>query len=97
MARKPRGAKSQGAKQGSAGGTRPQRGKLPGREEILEFLRTAPGKVGKREIARAFGIGGAERIDLKRLLAEMADDGTLAGNRKGLHKKGGLPPSPCSK
>jgi len=82
MARKPKIAKGGVAK----------RGKLPDRSEILEFIRDAPGKVGKREIARAFGIRGAGRLELNRLLANLTGDGTLAGNRKGLHKKGGLPP-----
>ena len=81
MARKPRRAK----------GGAPHPRKLPGKDDILEFIRSAPAKVGKREIARAFGIRGDERLDLNRLLAGMRDDGTLSGNRKGLVKKGGLP------
>jgi ribonuclease R len=82
MARKPKRAK----------GGPPQRGKFPGKDEILEFIKSAPEKVGKREIARAFGIRGEERVDLNRMLAGMRGEGTLAGNRKGLTKKGGLPP-----
>ncbi len=66
--------------------------KLPGKDDILEFIRSAPAKVGKREIARAFGIRGDERLDLNRMLAGMRGDGTLVGNRKDLTKKGGLPP-----
>jgi ribonuclease R len=82
MARKPNTAKGRDAK----------RGKLPDRSEILDFIRDAPGKVGKREIARAFGIKGAARLDLNRLLANLTGDGTLSGNRKGLRKTGSLPP-----
>jgi len=67
-------------------------GALPDREQILEFLREAKGKVGKREISRAFGIKGGDRIALKQLLAEMADEGLLSGDRKALRTKGGLPP-----
>ena len=33
--------------------------------------------MGKREIARAFKISGADRIDLKRMLRKMADQGLL--------------------
>ena len=33
-----------------------------------------------------------QRIDFKRLLASMTEDGTLSGDRKSLRKKGGLPP-----
>ncbi len=82
MARRPRSAK----------GAAPKRGGLPGRDEILEFIRTSPTKVGKREIAHAFGIHGADRLDLNRTLAAMREDGTLAGDRKAVRKKGGLPP-----
>jgi ribonuclease R len=67
-------------------------GALPTREEVLDFVQTAQGKVGKREIAHAFGIKGNARIALKRLIGEMTDDGTLAGGRKELRRKGGLPP-----
>jgi ribonuclease R len=81
MARKPTDQKDRAAK----------RGKLPDKNEILEFIRDAPDKVGKREIARAFGIKGAARLDLNRLLANLTREGKLAGNRKGVHKRGSLP------
>ena len=35
---------------------------LPSKEEILEFVRGANGKVGKREIARAFRVKGGDRL-----------------------------------
>jgi ribonuclease R len=70
----------------------PANGGLPSKEQILEFLNSAPGKAGKREIARAFGVSGGARIALKRLLAEMAEDGSLAGDKKHLREKGKLPP-----
>jgi len=82
MARRPRRAK----------GAQPLQGKMPGKDEILEFIRTAPTQVGKREIARAFGVRGEKRLELNRTLADMRGDGTLDGNRKDLRKKGGLPP-----
>jgi ribonuclease R len=37
----------------------------PTREQILAFIRESPVPVGKREIARAFNIKGAERVGLK--------------------------------
>ncbi len=55
-------------------------------------MESADGKVGKREIARAFGVRGDDRTDLKRLLAEMNRDGQVAGNRKAMKKRGGLAP-----
>jgi ribonuclease R len=64
---------------------------LPSREAILDFLSEQSGKVGKREIARAFGITGGERIGLKRLLGEMADEGLIEGKRKRLLRSGDLP------
>jgi ribonuclease R len=65
---------------------------LPSKQDILDYLRTAPPKAGKREIARAFAIKGGDRIALKSLLAEMAGEGLLAGNRKGFKERGHLPP-----
>jgi ribonuclease R len=67
-------------------------GSLPSKQEILDYLRTAPAKSGKREIARAFNIKGGDRIALKALLGEMAAQGLLAGNRKGFKERGHLPP-----
>jgi len=64
---------------------------LPTREEILAFMGEAQGKVGKREIAQAFGIKGGDRIALKRLLTEMAEERTITGNRKSLRSPGTLP------
>jgi len=37
-------------------------------------------------------VSGGARIALKRILAEMAEDGTLAGDKKRLREKGKLPP-----
>lgn len=87
MSRRPKGPKSGGPKSGP-----PKRDGLPGRDEILEFIKTSPTKVGKREIARAFGVRGGQRVDFNRLLASMTEEGALSGDRKSLHKKGGLPP-----
>jgi ribonuclease R len=70
-------------------------GALPTRDDILKFVETSSGKVGKvgkREIARAFGIKGSDRIGLKALLTRMAHAGDIAGNRKAVRQKGRLPP-----
>ncbi|MGH1351424.1 MAG: ribonuclease R [Methyloligellaceae bacterium] len=64
---------------------------LPSKSEILDFLQGATDKVGKREIARAFHIRGDQRRELKELLAEMADEGLITGNRKQLSEPGKLP------
>ncbi len=67
------------------------RARLPSREEIRRFVEESPGRVGKREIARAFGISGGDRIALKRLLAEMAEEGEIARRGKRLRSPGRLP------
>jgi ribonuclease R len=66
---------------------------LPTKQAILDFLKTSQGQnVGKREIVRAFSIKGPDRVALKALLAEMAEEGLLQGNRKGFKEPGALPP-----
>jgi ribonuclease R len=66
-------------------------GKLPSRQDILDFLATASREAGKREIARAFGVKGGDRIALKTMLREMSDDGLIAGSRRKLTRPGVLP------
>jgi ribonuclease R len=64
---------------------------LPSKADILAFIGNRPGKVGTREIARAFGLKNAMRADLKRLLRELADEGSIERRRKKLHRAGTLP------
>jgi len=64
---------------------------LPSREELLAFIREHAGKVGTREIARAFGAKNADRAELKRMLRELADGGHIERHRKRLHRPGTLP------
>ncbi len=68
-------------------------GGLPSREEILAFIgrEQRPAKIGKREIARAFGIKGPDRVALKSLLKELEAEGAIERRRKQLHKPGQLP------
>jgi ribonuclease R len=70
----------------------PRRTGPPTKDEILQFVRTSSAKSDKRQIARAFAVKGSDRPELKRLLAEMADEGLLSGNRKGFKERGSLPP-----
>lgn len=65
---------------------------LPTREQIVAFIAAAPENVGKREIAAAFNIKGADRIGLKRILKEIEMDGAIARGRGGLAPSGRLPP-----
>ncbi len=67
-------------------------GELPGRDDILTFIASQPGKVGKREIAHHFGIKGSARIALKRVLKELAEEGVVETRQKRLMRPGDLPP-----
>jgi ribonuclease R len=64
---------------------------LPSREDILAFVAGAPGRIGKREIARAFKVSGGQRVELKRLLRDLETEGVIQGTRKAIHRPGGLP------
>jgi ribonuclease R len=64
---------------------------LPSKDDILAFIGNQPGKVGTREIARAFGMKNADRVALKRMLRELADEGRVERRRKKLHQPGALP------
>jgi ribonuclease R len=64
---------------------------LPSREQVLEFIRESDGQVGKREIAREFGLKGQEKIALKKLLGDMAEDGLIDGKKSAYHRMGGVP------
>ena len=65
---------------------------LPSKDELLDWIRENPAAAGKREIARAFGVKGADRTELKRLLRELQDEGLLARERKRMRPAGTLPP-----
>ncbi len=65
---------------------------FPTREQIIELITTSETPTGKREIARAFGLKGQEKIALKALLKDMADEGLLdIGPARAFHKMGGVP------
>ncbi len=65
---------------------------LPSREKIIDFITTSPTPAGKREIAKAFGLHGADKIALKALLKDMADEGLIdSAPGRAFHKIGGLP------
>ena len=66
-------------------------GALPTKDEILDYIRATPDRVGKRELGRAFGIKGGARVEFKRLLAEMADEGLISGPRKRITRSDELP------
>ncbi len=57
---------------------------LPSREAVREFIRGASGRVGKREIERAFRLGPEHRVALRGLLKDLAGEGRIApaGHRR---------------
>ncbi|MBN2907797.1 MAG: ribonuclease R [Rhodobacteraceae bacterium] len=66
--------------------------RIPSKPEILDWIATHPTQTAKRDIARAFGIKGAARIELKRVLKELADEGHLEKRRKSYRDPERLPP-----
>jgi ribonuclease R len=66
--------------------------RLPSREELVTFIRERSGKVGAREVTRAFGTKNADRAALNRMLRDLADEGQIDRRRKRLHHAGTLPP-----
>ena len=66
--------------------------KLPTKGDILDWIAANPTLTAKRDIAKAFGIKGAARIDLKRLLKELEADGHLAKRKKTYRDPDRLPP-----
>ena len=70
----------------------------PTREEIVAFIaREREGSpagasaIGKREIARAFGIKGSDKVELKRVLRQLEAEGAIKRHGKGLSRPGTLP------
>jgi ribonuclease R len=64
---------------------------LPSKEQVIEFIQSSETPAGKREIAKAFGLKGEEKIALKRLLRDMADEGLIDGKKTAFHRMGGVP------
>lgn len=66
--------------------------RIPSKSEILAWISENPTKAAKRDIAKAFGIKGAARIDLKRLLKELESEGKLTKRRSSYRDAEELPP-----
>ncbi len=65
---------------------------LPSKDQIRQWIRENPGLSAKRDIAKAFGIKGDGRIELKRLLRELEGEGVVEKTMRRFHEKGALPP-----
>ncbi len=65
---------------------------LPSKDQIRQWITDNPGLTSKRDIAKAFGLKGDQRAELRRLLAELEEDGTLSKSARRFRPKGELPP-----
>jgi ribonuclease R len=81
MAKPPKSSKTSKAPQG-----------LPDKDTLIAFLRDA-GEAGKADIARHFGLKGADRRALREMLRELEAKGELGKRgRRGFAEAGALPP-----
>src|SRR5438105_8985165 len=72
--------------------SRPAKGGLPTRQEVLDFIQASDVPAGKREIAQAFGLKSEDKIALKRLLRDMGDEGLIdSGPGRAFQQLGGVP------
>lgn len=65
---------------------------LPTKQDILDWISENPTLTSKRDIAKAFGIKGAARIDLKRILKDLESEGHLEKRKKTYRDPDRLPP-----
>ncbi|WP_372603566.1 ribonuclease R [Actibacterium sp.] len=65
---------------------------IPTKDQILDWISQNPTLTAKRDIAKAFGIKGADRIDLKRVLKELEAEGHLQKRGKTYRDPDKMPP-----
>ncbi len=65
---------------------------LPTKAQIQTWIAENPGLSAKRDIAKAYGIKGDARIDLKRMLKELEAEGGVEKTAQRFHEAGALPP-----
>ncbi|THH35335.1 ribonuclease R [Aliishimia ponticola] len=66
--------------------------RIPTKAEVLQWITENPTQTSKRDIAKAFNIKGAARIDLKRVLKELEAEGHLEKRKKTYRDPDRLPP-----
>lgn len=65
---------------------------LPTREQILEYIEAGTGRVGKRELARAFRLSAEQKVELRQILRELQDAGAVGrDNNRRFRRAGRLP------
>lgn len=82
--------KTAGYKNGYKSAAKPA---FPSDAKILKFIEDSPGRVGKREIARAFKLNTKQKMILKKVLRGMKLSGAIQkGQGNQINKPGTLPP-----
>ena len=72
---------------------RPSKPGLPSKAELIAYLKANSGETARRDIARAFGVKGEARAELRALLKEMDADGSIKlKSGKRVERTGDLPP-----
>ncbi|HEY0233887.1 MAG TPA: ribonuclease R, partial [Afipia sp.] len=66
---------------------------FPDRESIVAFVREHPSDAGTRELARHFGLKNEDRAALRRILAELVDEGIIAKRGRKVAEPKSLPPT----
>jgi len=79
------------AKASSSAKNKGKRAHLPSREALLTWIEENPNLNGKREVARAFGLKGQQKIALKAMLKELEAEGAIKKQGKRFAKPGTLP------
>jgi ribonuclease R len=59
-----------------------RRAGLPDRADIVDYLEHAGSELAERDVARAFGVKGRDRLRLKRMLRELDEDGPRPAGRR---------------
>lgn len=68
------------------------RGSLPDKAKIKAYIEESDRPLDKRDIARAFGLKGAQRAALRSVLKEMTEEGLIdQGHKKKVAARGALP------
>jgi ribonuclease R len=70
---------------------KPRDSVFPSTDAIVAFIRAHPGKIGTKEIAREFGLKNADRAELKRILRDLVDRGTISKRGKQVAETAALP------
>ena len=66
--------------------------RFPSKAQILEYILENPDAASKRDIARAFNIKGADRVELKSILRELAEEGKIERKKRRFADPDELPP-----